>query len=314
MWNVIKKIFSSKIFLGLISIILIYFAFKKVDAKIIISELSRVSIWFVVFNLIYQFLILFLIAYRWTILVFEKPKFIDAWNFVRAIYVGMFYSLFFPSSGTAIDMVKWVPLIKRYPDLSKQKLLGTLVLDRMLTLTAFYLMAFVSLIGAKLAGFNFPNYLFLIISLIFLVFVLFFVFLLNGKLDILFNKIPYLKNIKEVDSLLKDRKKIIKCIGIGLITEILWLLPIWFISNMFGAGFSLMSIYVFVPLITTILILPISFSGFGAREQLYLYFFGQLGLNNEKILLVSTFFGIIGIVSCLLGGIFMFAYGEKEQK
>lgn len=314
MWQFIKKITSSKIFLGLVSIVLIYFAFRKVDVKVIIAELSKVPLWFIVFNLFYQFLILLLIAYRWTTLVFEKPKLLDAWNFVRAIYVGMFYSLFFPSSGTAIDMVKWVPLAKRYPSLSKPKLLGTLVLDRILTLTAFYLMAFVALVGANFAGFDVPNYLFLIISVIFLVFMVLFVLLLNGKLDMLFNKVPYLKSLKEVDSLLKERKRIIKCVCIGLVTEILWLLPIWIISNMFGAGFSLLSVYVFVPLITTILILPISFSGFGAREQLYLYFFGQLGLNSERILLVSTFFGMIGVVSCLLGGIFMFTPGQKRQE
>lgn len=314
MWQLIKKVVSSKIFLGLVSVVLIYFAFRRVDVKVIVSELSKVPIWFVFFSLLYQFLILLLIAYRWTILVFEKPKLLDIWNFVKAIYIGMFYSLFFPSSGAAIDAVKWVPLTKRYPDLSRSKLLGTLVLDRILTLTAFYLMAFVSLIGAKLAGFNFPSYLFLIISIIFLVFTLLFVFLINGKLDILFNKVPYLRSLKEVNSLLKERKRIIKCACIGLVTEVLWLLPIWIISNMFGAGFSLLSVYVFVPLITTILILPISFSGFGAREQLYLYFFGQLGLNNEKILLVSTFFGMIGIVSCLLGGIFMFTPVERKQE
>lgn len=314
MWPIIKKIISSKFFLGLVSIVLIYFAFKKVDVKVIILELSKVPVWFVIFNLIYQFFLLLLIAYRWTILVFEKPKLIDAWNFVRAIYISMFYSLFFPSSGTAIDMVKWVPLVKKYPDLSKSKLLGTLVLDRVLTLTAFYFMAFISLIGAKMAGFVFPGYLFLIISIIFLIFLVVFVLLLSGKLDILFNKVPYLNKLKNVDLLLKDRKKIIKSVSVGLVSEILWLLPIWIISNMFGAGFSLLSIYVFVPLITTILILPISFSGFGAREQLFLFFFGQLHLNNEKILLVSTFFGVIGIVSCLLGGLFMFASGERNQK
>lgn len=314
MWQKIKKIISSKIFLSLISLILIYFAFKKVDINVILLELGKVPLWFVLFNLIYQFVVLLLIAYRWTILVFEKPTLRDAWNFVRAIYVGMFYSLFFPSSGTAIDAVKWVPLIKRYPNLSKSFLLGTMVLDRTLTIMAFYTMALVSLMIAIFFGFKFPIYLLWIIISLFVIFGIILFLLLSGKSNKLFKKINYFNNIKEVNSLLKNKNRIIKCVLIGLVTESLWLLPVWFISNVFNSGFSLLSVYVFYPLITTVLILPISFSGFGAREQLYLYFFGQLGLVDEKILLVSTFFGMIGVVSCLMGGIFTFSYSRSKLK
>jgi hypothetical protein len=58
-----------------------------------------------------------------------------------------------------------------------------------------------------------------------------------------------------------------------------------------------------MPIISLILVLPISWAGFGARENLFLIFFGQLGYPTEKLLLVSTFGGIMGILNALIGGL-----------
>jgi len=51
------------------------------------------------------------------------------------------------------------------------------------------------------------------------------------------------------------------------------------------------------------LLLPISVAGFGAREQLYLFFFLKVGGIAEGILLTSTFSGILGIITALIGGL-----------
>jgi hypothetical protein len=83
------------------------------------------------------------------------------------------------------------------------------------------------------------------------------------------------------------------------------MLPTWFYSLIFGVGISIVQVYLFVPIISLILVLPISVAGFGARENLFLYFFSQLGFADEKILLVSTFGGIIGILNALVGGLLL---------
>ena len=78
-----------------------------------------------------------------------------------------------------------------------------------------------------------------------------------------------------------------------------------FYCQAFGLPLTLLQVFIFMPVIALILILPISVAGFGAREQLYLYFFGQLGLPVEKILLVSTFSGVLGVISSLIGGLLL---------
>jgi hypothetical protein len=88
------------------------------------------------------------------------------------------------------------------------------------------------------------------------------------------------------------------------VTEFAWFTPIWFISQIIGAGMSLVQIYIVVPVVALVLLLPISIGGFGAREQIYLFFFSQMGLVADKILAVSTVGGILGILNILIGGLF----------
>lgn len=289
-----KKLFSSKLFLLFLSIIMLWVMSLRVDFKDIYVELTAVSWWFVAFNLFYQFFVLSIIAYRWTILIFDKPRIIDVWNFVRGIYIGMFYSLFFPSSGSAIDAIKWLPIVSKYPHFKKRFVLGTMLVDRLMTLCAFYLMALIGVSVASISGYIFPIYVFWLVLAIFISVFSFGMLVFFGKIQ----------KMKKISFIISDRTKMVKCFLLGIVTEVLWLVPVWWISNYFDAGMSLLSVYLFMPIIMTVLILPISFSGFGAREYMYSFFFSQLGVIPEKAVLVSSFFGTIGVVSCLVGGIF----------
>ncbi len=255
--------------------------------------------------MIYMVVISAVGAVRWSILALPKrPDLKDFWLFLRAGYLGAFYGLFFPSI-VGGDLIKWLPLLKKYPDLSKTRLAGSIIVDRVVGFTAFAVMGLVALIVGKLLGYRFPDYLlwlFLAINAGVGVF-----FLLVYLVD--FRKIikggRYLNKITEVIELIKkeNRKKLWLCFLISVFAEPIWFLPIWLYSLIFKAGISLLEVYIFAPVINLALVLPISVAGFGAREQLYLFFFGQLGLEPEKILLVSTFGGIFGVLNSLLGGL-----------
>jgi hypothetical protein len=90
-----------------------------------------------------------------------------------------------------------------------------------------------------------------------------------------------------------------------MFAEPVWMLMNWFSSLTFRANISLLHIFIFMPIISLILVLPISWAGFGARENLFLVFFSQLGIPAEKLLLVSAFGGVMGILNALLGGLIL---------
>ena len=112
-----------------------------------------------------------------------------------------------------------------------------------------------------------------------------------------------------------NKKRLLSGLLVSLLGQPLWIGNVWLISYVLKAGMSLISIFVFVPAINLILTLPISVGGFGARENLFIYFFSQTGISTEKILLVSTYVGIIGIINAIIGGlIVLFSSLKSEDK
>lgn len=305
MLSILKKIIGSRIFKVAFSGVLIYLAFSRVNAVGVIKELLQVPLWFIVLMALYYFAATFLGSYRWISLLFDRPTFRQVWDFTKASYIGAFYGMFLPV-GMAGDLFKWVPLKKKYKEIKNARMWSSILLDRIIGFTAFILVAFISsLIGLKM-GIEFPLYLIYIFALLFLGTIVFYVLVYSLDLVTFISKIPVVKRLVPLVELLKKENKtrVFKCLGIALITEFAWFTPIWFISLVVGAGMSLVSIYIVLPVVTLVLLLPISIAGFGAREQLFLLFFVQMGLNPEKILAVSTLHGIFMIINSLIGGVF----------
>jgi uncharacterized membrane protein YbhN (UPF0104 family) len=306
MW---KKILSSKLLRAVFSAALIYFAFRKINVVHLLGELAMVPKWFVVTLILFNAVVSFIGGIRWSVLVLEKPKFRDIWNFTRATYMGGFYALFFPTA-VAGDLLKWLPLLEKYRHLSKAKIAGSVLIDRVIGFTAFATVGFMALVAGKLFKYQFPDALFWLFSGMLAAVIVFYILVFTVDFDKLIGRIPKLNKLLEIIDLLKgeNKKRILVCYGISLISEPVWMLPVWFISLIFHVGFSLLQVYIFLPVISLILVLPISVAGFGARENLYLLFFSQLGFADEKILLVSTFGGIMGIIYSLIGGLLTFIH------
>lgn len=304
----LKKIFSSRILRITVSIVLFYFAFKKVNILDILAKLQKIPFWFIFLNLLASFILIFLSSYRWNLLLFKKSSWKKVFDLTKANYISAFYNLISPTAAVG-DLIKWIPLQKKYPDSTdKTILLGSVLLDRFIGATTFSLVAFIACIFGKLMGFIFPDFIFWFFGFyflgIFLIYVLVFIFDLH-KLPI---KNKLFTKIEEVIDLLRnaDKKRLWFCLVVSFFCELIWMFPVWMISLFFGSGFTIFSVFIFLPIISLILILPISVAGFGGREILFLYFFSQLGIGDEKILLVSTFLGVIGVLNALFGGLLLF--------
>jgi len=301
----IKKIFKSKWFKIIISVILIYLAFKKVNVVNLLHQLVGVKVWFVVVNLLICLISSFLGSYRWSLLLIKKPKVKDIWVFTKSVLVASFYGLFLPTA-VAGDFLKWIIVDEKYPEIPKTKILGSVILDRFIGLSMYMFVGMIMILVALLMGMKLPILVILLFAGLFLGCLIFYIviFFFNSKIHDLF-KFKLFKKIENISELVKKNnfKQIGKCLALSSINEFVWVLQMWFISLYFGANLSLFSILVFLPVISMILILPISIAGFGAREQLYLFFFVSANTTAESVLLTSTFGGIVGILIALVGGL-----------
>lgn len=298
-----KKIINSKILKFLISGLLIYFAFRKVDVFFLFKELTGVKIWFLIINILISFVSTGLIAFRWSLLVIKKPKWNDVMNFLKSCLSASFYGLFFPSSIVS-DALKWVIIDEKYPKIPKSKLLGSILLDRFIGMTMFVFIGFVMLFVANYKEVEVPFVIklgFLGLFIVCLIFYVSIIFLDVGKIF----KLKLFKKFKNVSELINKENlgQISKGILLCIVSDTLWIMQMWFISWYFKANISIVSIFILLPVISTILILPISIAGFGAREQLFLYFFVNQTTTAESVLLTASFSGIIGVLYTLLGGL-----------
>jgi len=304
MW---KKVLTSKITRYIFSIVLLYFAFQKVNILSLVKDLVSVPWWSVPALLAYLSITMFIGGWRWSILVLDKVTLADVLLFTKTNYMGGFYGMFFPTP-FAGDLIKWTTLLSKYPQVSKVRLVGTILVDRVIGLAALCFVALVALIVGSLNGYNFPVYLWLVFILFNIGLFLFFTLAMVIDFEKIIKSFKKFDKIAEVAGLLRraNKKDLVLVFVLSLISEPIWMGTTWLISLIFGLNMRLLDALIFLPIIALILVLPISVAGFGARETLFVYFFSQLGLPVDKILAVSTFNGILGIFSSLIGGVLTF--------
>ncbi len=298
-----KKIISSKLLKALVSMVLIYFAFRKVDISSLFQQLIGIKIWFLVVNILITIILVILTSTRWSLLLIKRPKLKDVLVFAKSSFAASFYGLFFPTA-VASDLLKWIIIDEKYPEIPKTKLLGSVILDRFIGMSMFMFIGLIMILIANRQGIEIPILVTLVFIGIFTGCLVFYIAIFFFKVEKLF-KLKFFKKFENIGELIKrdNLVQIGKSILMSAVSEFFWVLQMWFISWYFGTNLSILSIFVFMPIISMILILPISIAGFGAREQLFLFFFSSAASSTESILLTSTFFGILGILTALLGGL-----------
>lgn len=311
-----KKIIKSKWIKLSVSLVLIYFAFKKVDISSILRQLSTINLSSLLFWMGISIISLIIIAYRWSLLLIKSPKISDVIVFTKSIWSAGFYGLFLPTSAAG-DLFKWIIIDDKYPHIPKSKLAASIFLDRFVGMSMLVTFGFVSQFFSKSIGVEIPGLIRLGLWVVFGGCLLVYGLIFTGKTGLLLNH-KWFEKIRSVGELVNKENfiQILKCLGVSMFSDFLWILQTWMISQYFGSNLSFVEILIYLPLISTILILPISIAGFGAREQLYLYFFSRPGTSPESILLTSTILGVIGVVMSLFGGLIALTpeYRKKIDK
>jgi uncharacterized protein (TIRG00374 family) len=79
-------------------------------------------------------------------------------------------------------------------------------------------------------------------------------------------------------------------------------------------GLSVFQFFVFVPLLSLLMILPISINGLGVREGAGILLFTQIGFSKEQALLMELITYAIMVVVSLLGGVFFLQRNLERRR
>ncbi len=307
-----------------ISLGLIAYLLSRVGLQQVVEAIRSAST-----NYVYLFISLALYfgaiavgAVKWRILLRAQEIRVPLSNLLSYTLVGLFFGNLLPTN-VGGDLVRGYDLA-RHTSLPAETAISVLV-DRMVGLIAF---VFVAVVMALLVVYSAGQValwevaLLAVTALLFLCLV--FAVLLSNRLRAqvrrLFN-LGLLSSLAPVydrlSAALSAYRRSYGALAQGFLISILVLsigsVVNYLISLALGGGISLLHIFLFTPLITFVLLIPISIGGIGLNQSAYVFFFNLVGVPEQTSLAISLIMQAIIIVASLPGGVLWWRQRSVRQ-
>lgn len=316
--SLILNVLKNKKVRGLLQIIvsfslLAYFLSSVGWRNVVTSFAEMNAAWYLLAFLLFE-LNMLIRAYRWFILLHslnDRPSFA---HLLYLYYLGFFANNFIPS-GFGGDIVKVVNLRQRYG--RGAEALSSVVMDRLTGLLGSSIIALIALALNSLGHtteIELPVALWVVVAVISVgVPLAFFIMRTVDVLKILEKYVPSVQRLPKYNSFenLVDTVNryplpaLIKSLLISLPFTINLVLIQYFIAQALGLDLPITLFSLFVPLISTVNLLPISFNGLGTREGIYLLLFVPAGVSEESAIAMSLAYFFLRFATGLIGGLIL---------
>ena len=246
-------------------------------------------------------------ALRWQALLEAQKIAVPLSRLVTLYYVGSFFNILLPT-GIGGDAVRAYELAADSG--SPAVALGTVLTDRAIGLLVLFLMA--ALVLPFSGGLLQPWIVWLVLALTAGGFGGLALFLWSEPLGRAFHRLPDpLRRLLGRPALRQffqsfgsyNRRSLLVAGGVSVAFNLLLIAVNILIGWGLGVRIHLGYYVVFISLISSLLVLPISVSGVGVREWGYVMLFGQVGVPAAVALSMSLAFYLVNVLSGLVGGV-----------
>lgn len=301
-----------------VSILLLWYIFTTIGLNKIIDSFSNVEPIWIGYAIVAMTISNLLGAFQWSVILNSLGVELSFKKALGFFYTGLFFNNFLLSfvGGDAV----------RVYDISKfsgknSHALSTVFLDRfigLVTISTFALVA--SLFAVEIID---PSLIYIIIGLV--------VILIPSIVFILYKKSfakkfePSFKKIIPVKyhGLLSDTYNsfnyyrenpglIIKVFLISLVVQSLRVSVHFFAASSIGVDVNILYYFLFIPIITVVLLIPIAPGGVGLRELTAAELFNFVGIKDEAVVFEMLAFFIA--IFCSLPGIISFIFRSKNEE
>jgi len=254
----------------------------------------------------------FIRAYRWYLLLHalnDRPTFR---HLVYLYFVGFFANNFIPS-GFGGDVIKVVNLRRTYG--RGTEALSSVMMDRLTGLLGSALIAVVALIWNSLGhitAVTLPPALWTAVALLSMgIPAGFFIIRWGNPLAFIAKRWPKIQRLPKYDKLEQLVETVNRYPTRALASSLLTSLPFtlslillqYSIAKALSVNLSIATFALFVPIISVINLLPLSFNGLGVREGAYQFLFVPLGVPDASAIAMSLAFYFLRFGSGLIGGL-----------
>jgi uncharacterized protein (TIRG00374 family) len=251
-------------------------------------------------------------AVKWQILLKAQGMSVSLGSLLSFTFVGLFFGNFLPTN-VGGDLVRGYDLA-RHTQLPAETAISVLV-DRMMGLIAFVFVAVVmALLVVYSEGLVGLWEVAAIAALVLLALCGVFAVMLSDRLraqlrrlfgiSFLSRLVPLYDRLSTaLSAYRRSYAALAVCFCISILVLTIGSVVNYLISLSLGGGISLLHIFLFTPLITFVLLIPISLGGIGLNQSAYVFFFNLVGVPEQRSLAISLIMQAIIIISSLPGGV-----------
>lgn len=260
-----------------VSGLLMYFIFSKLDVNEITDTLRTSSPVYLLLVLVFFFISKVLAAFRLNLYFHQLKVLLTHASNLKLYFVGMFYNLFLPG-GIGGDAYKGYAIKKKF-DVGTKKVISVLVLDRLSGLLLLFVYACCLLVFIKEENIATLRPLFLISIPISIV-----VFWLLNKRFFSYTITIFWESL-----------------GYSALVQLAQLISVWFIMKSLGIELHQVAYLVIFLISSIVSVIPLTIGGIGSREATFFYGASLLDLNENISVGISVIFFLITALVSLSG-------------
>lgn len=302
---------------AIVGVGLIVFLFRTLDIGKIISHISGIQVKYLIYAAIAYLLFIIFSAWRWQILLNFKKFGIPFIRTLKIYFISLFFNNFLPTT-VGGDMMRVVYTMKD----RRADSLATVLVDRILGFVGLFVLALIAVVYLLLLKneTEFLPFMAIGLSIIILITYIFFSEKAFRLLSPMMGKLRILRLGERINRLHEAGTDfggawgpISICIAHSVIIQVtLAIAPFFILLGMGHSSVSLLSFFIYVPIINVVSMLPLSLNGLGVRENSYVILFSRVGLGGELALAMSLFSFFVIFVYSLIGGVF-FVFYKRHQ-
>ncbi|MCP4426032.1 MAG: flippase-like domain-containing protein [Chloroflexi bacterium] len=251
-------------------------------------------------------------AYRWYTLLHslnDRPTF---GHLAYLYFIGFFANNFIPS-GFGGDLVKVVSLRRVYG--RGAEALSSVMMDRLTGLLGSALIALIALIWnsvGQMTTVELPPALWTAVALISIgIPASFLIIRWTNPLDFIAKRLPAIQRLpkyNKIEQLVETVNRYpLRALFRSLLTSLPFTLSLivlqYSIARALSVDLSIFTFALFVPIISIINLLPLSFNGLGVREGVYQFLFVPIGVSDASAIAMSLAFYLLRFSAGLIGGL-----------
>jgi uncharacterized protein (TIRG00374 family) len=252
-------------------------------------------------------------AYRWQVLLRIQKLTASLSRLTSLYFIGTFFNSVLPT-GFGGDVVRVLELTK--DSHQGTEAMGTVVVDRLCGFVVLFVMACLALPFSYRVIPALVTATILVITIVTLLGVW---MALSDRVWGWLCKLPLLGRLLDRPRVQHFRASIAayrtpaiaNALLASLVFNVLLMVINYLVALGLGVRISLWYFFIFIPIISFLLTLPISFSGLGLREGGYILLFGQAGVPSSLALAMSLCIYAMAVVTGLIGGLLYALQGYR---